>query len=215
MLRGIMQIIKVWIFSLVFFFVLSCDDKSHFQNYSTPVTVIKIDNISPYFIKETYSGVVVARHEAVLSFRVGGRITERFVDIGDYVKEGDIIAMLDKVPYELSLADTKAKLTQAKVNLARVTKDVHRNYGLVSKGATSRIEFDKMFAEKQNSIAQVDTAKSYFQSMQNNLSYTDLKTTKNGVITNVYVQVGEVGVPIASVAYNEKKSPSRYSRDFS
>lgn len=200
--------IRIWIFFLLFFSILSCDNKPHFYNDSTPVSVITINKILPYLKKETYSGVIVPRSEATLSFRVAGRITERFVDVGDYIKEGKIIAALDKVPYELSLEDAKAKLTQAEVNLARVTRDVQRNYHLVKKGATSKIEFDRIFAEKQHAIAQVATSKSYFELMKNDLSYADLKTTKNGVITNVYVQVGEVvqvGVPIIAVAYDEKK----------
>ncbi len=55
-----------------------------------------------------------------LGFRVAGRIEKMVFEEGDEVKTGDVIAVLDKAPYEASLAAAKAQLSQAEASYARL-----------------------------------------------------------------------------------------------
>ena len=52
----------------------------------------------------------VARHEVQESFRVGGRIEKRLVDVGDYAKEGQVLATLDEKDLRLSMESAEAEL---------------------------------------------------------------------------------------------------------
>ncbi len=45
--------------------------------------------------QKSYAGEVQARQQTALSFRVGGQVTERLVDVGDQVKVGQVLARLD------------------------------------------------------------------------------------------------------------------------
>lgn len=49
-----------------------------------------------------YFGSVQARHEVDQAFRVGGKVTERRIDVGQNVRRGDVIAVLDDVDYRLA-----------------------------------------------------------------------------------------------------------------
>lgn len=57
--------------------------------------------------------------QADLGFRVSGRIKEMRFEEGDVVKPGDVVAVLDKAPYEADLAAAKAEFTQAEANFAK------------------------------------------------------------------------------------------------
>ncbi len=66
-----------------------------------------------------YSGSVRARTEMNLGFRVGGKITERLVNIGDRVKPGDILARIDATDYRLAVTSAEANLLAAKSRCRR------------------------------------------------------------------------------------------------
>ena len=48
-----------------------------------------------HFEQKSYAGDVQARQQTALAFRVGGQITERYVDVGDQVRVGQVLAKLD------------------------------------------------------------------------------------------------------------------------
>lgn len=61
----------------------------------------------------SYSGAVRARSEAPAGFRVGGKVVERAVNIGDRVRAGDVLARLDATDYALSVTSARANLVAA------------------------------------------------------------------------------------------------------
>src|SRR6266699_2636824 len=66
-----------------------------------------------------FVGVVRARYETDLGFRVAGKITARLVNVGDRVRAGDAIARLDPRDLELQVASAEAELAAATSNLAQ------------------------------------------------------------------------------------------------
>ena len=76
-----------------------------------------------------YVGTVQARHEVDQAFRVGGKVAERKVEVGQTVREGDVLAVLDATDYRLAeeaarqqLAAATAQAYQAESDLQRRTK---------------------------------------------------------------------------------------------
>ena len=49
-----------------------------------------------------YAGTVQSRHEVDQAFRVGGKVVQRKVDVGQIVREGDVLAVLDDADYRLA-----------------------------------------------------------------------------------------------------------------
>ncbi len=85
--------------------------------------------------QRTYSGVIVARHEVQESFRVGGRIEKRLVDVGDPVREGQILAVLDEKDLRLAMESAQVVLMKSDpydvvgaIELSRATlRKMHQN----------------------------------------------------------------------------------------
>jgi len=77
-----------------------------------PVAVL---TVTPTEVSESqsYTGTVRARYEAELGFRVAGKVTARFVEVGQRVRAGQTIATLDPADYELGLKSTAAELGMA------------------------------------------------------------------------------------------------------
>ena len=67
-----------------------------------------------------YPGRTLSASEVVASFRVSGPLTQVLVDEGDYVKAGQLIAVMDARDYEVQLAATEAEYAQASAEAARI-----------------------------------------------------------------------------------------------
>jgi len=61
-----------------------------------------------------FSGLVAAVDSSGLSFEVGGNVETVHVDIGDRVKKGKVLAVLDPEPYELEVKAINAELVKAR-----------------------------------------------------------------------------------------------------
>ncbi|TIV18800.1 MAG: biotin/lipoyl-binding protein, partial [Mesorhizobium sp.] len=93
------------------------------QEVVRPVKVVEIGEAQATRQLD-YSGSVRARTEMNLGFRIAGKVTERLVDIGQHVNEGDVLARVDPSDYELSVKSAAASLDAAErqvetVDLAR------------------------------------------------------------------------------------------------
>ncbi|WP_234186530.1 efflux RND transporter periplasmic adaptor subunit [Shinella sp. NM-101] len=140
----------------------------------------------------TITGEVVARVETDLSFRVGGRITGWFVDVGDAVKEGQVMARLDPEEQraDVEAAEAGVRAAEAQLKLARANFD--RQKSLLNDGISTRRDFDDAEtalrtaeSAREASIAQRDTAKEV-------LSYTELRAPADGIVTARLAEAGQV-----------------------
>ena len=67
-----------------------------------------------------YPGRTLSASEVVASFRVSGPLKQVLVDEGDYVKKGQLIAVMDARDYEVQLAATEAEYAQAEAEAGRI-----------------------------------------------------------------------------------------------
>lgn len=81
-----------------------------------PVKAIKVAAASP-LSERTFTGTAKAAEEANLSFRVGGPLVELPVDVGDFVRRGQLVARIDPRDYETALATVTSELAAAKSQL--------------------------------------------------------------------------------------------------
>src|ERR1700688_2578087 len=89
-----------------------------------------------------YVGVVRARYETDLGFRVAGKIVTRVVNVGDRVRAGDVVARLDPRELGLQVESAEAELAAATSNLAQAAADLERYTTLKGKGFASIADFD-------------------------------------------------------------------------
>ena len=153
-------------------------------------------------------GVVAARVESTLSFRVAGRVAARPADVGMRLEQGGLVAQLDPEPFHLAVDEATAQRAQARVALERSRRDVARHRELVAKGAVARADFDALQTAQDNAQAQLDAAQSRLGQARNNLAYADLTMPETGVVAQIHAQPGQVvaaGTPVATIAYDGQR----------
>ena len=140
----------------------------------------------------TLTGVIAAQVETELSFRVGGKITERLVNVGDPVARNQLLARLDPVEQEAELESAKAGLQSAEAQLRQSTASFERQKNLLTTGNTTRREHDQAEAALRSAQSQVDQARAQLASAQDQLSYTELRADADGIVTARAVEAGQV-----------------------
>lgn len=140
----------------------------------------------------TLTGTVQAQTEINESFRIGGRLIERNVEIGDIVRPGQLLARLDPQNEESSLQAARAQLVAAQAQLVEARNNHARMRDLVAENAVSRAAFDQAVAVLQTAESQVNSARANVDLAQNRLGYTQLNATAAGVVTARGAEPGEV-----------------------
>ncbi|CAL4869425.1 hypothetical protein MMA231_03717 (plasmid) [Asticcacaulis sp. MM231] len=95
-----------------------------------------------------YSGTLHARVEQDLSFRVGGRILERKVNVGDRVTAGQLLMRLDPVDYEDAVKGAVAAVSAAQAQATRANASFERLTALAASGSTSADTIEQARAAK-------------------------------------------------------------------
>ncbi|MGI6245839.1 MAG: efflux RND transporter periplasmic adaptor subunit [Pseudochelatococcus sp.] len=183
------------------------DEQAEAPHVVRPVKVVEIAG-AHHGRTLQYSGSLKARTEMNLGFRVGGKITRRLVDIGDSVTEGEVLARLDAVDYELSLKSAAASLEAARrqVETAAITRN--RAEQLLARNVVAKSQFEQADLAYQQAVAMRDSAQSALAQAENQVSYTELKAVGNGIVTGVAADVGQVvgsGTPVVTVAVDGEK----------
>ena len=150
-----------------------------------------------------FAGEVRARNESPLSFRVGGNLLERRVDVGDHVKRGDLLAVLDAGDLQAQVRAAQAQLAAAQAELGRARADQARYARLDKDQLVSRSSVDAQDAAAAAAQAQVDAARANLEVARNQAAYTQLRAPSEGVIAARSAEAGQVigaGQPVFLLA---------------
>jgi RND family efflux transporter MFP subunit len=158
--------------------------------------------------KREFVGVVRARYETDLGFRVAGKIVTRIVNVGDRVQVGDVVARLDPEDLKLQVQSAEAELAAATSNLAQASADFARYSTLKTNGWASLADFDRKKAAGDEAQGRLDRARRSLDLARNQLGYAELKADADGVITATLAEPGQVvaiGQPVARLAHRGEK----------
>lgn len=142
----------------------------------------------------TFPGEVRARYESRLGFRLGGKMVERRVDVGAAVKRGQALARLDAQDASLNAA-------QAEANRALAEAEAKRYRELREKNFVSQAVLDAKDTALKTAAAQAGVAR-------NQAAYTTLVADRDGVVTAVEAEAGQVvaaGQTVLRVAEGKEK----------
>ncbi|APR68962.1 MULTISPECIES: efflux RND transporter periplasmic adaptor subunit [Acinetobacter] len=150
--------------------------------------------------QKSYAGDVQARQQTALAFRVGGQVTERYVEVGDRVNVGQVLAKLDVKDAQLQMNAAKAQLQSAEAAAKIATEEYQRYQQLLPVNAVSRSQFDAVKNQYESAQANLQQARSNYQVSANQTGYNQLISNKKGVITQRQIEVGQV-VAAGQAAY--------------
>ncbi|MCA0026014.1 MULTISPECIES: efflux RND transporter periplasmic adaptor subunit [unclassified Mesorhizobium] len=182
-------------------------EKAEVRDIIRPVKVVEI-GAAQTTRQLDYSGSVRARTEMNLGFRVAGKVTERLVDIGQHVTSGDVLARIDPSDYELSVKSAAASLDAAERQVETVDLARKRAEQLYAKNFAPKSQLEQAMLAYNQAVATRDAARSTLAQAQNQVHYTDLKASENGIVTAVSADVGQVvgaGTPVMTVAVDGEK----------
>src|ERR1700730_10673230 len=135
---------------------------------------------------------IQAKDQVNLAFRIGGRLQERNVTVGDAVAPGQIVARIEPQDFQNALRSAEADLASAQAVLANAQATEGRQSELLSKGFATRAQYDQAEQQLKTAQAQVDSAQARLRNARDNLAYTDLKSDVAGSVTAKAAEPGEV-----------------------
>jgi len=140
----------------------------------------------------TFTGIVEARVQSDLGFRVGGKVLERSVNVGERVHKGQILMRLDSVDLKLSVAAQQANVEAARAKYIQARADETRSARLAKSGVVSRQEYDQARAALDSSKAQLEAAEAQARVSDNSSEYAVLLADADGVIVRTLSEPGQV-----------------------
>jgi membrane fusion protein, multidrug efflux system len=164
-------------------------------------TVEPVRPVLSVILKPTSPGATVAvgtvqpRYQTNLGFRMLGRLIARPVNVGDMVREGQMVAAIDPTALELAMHAARADLAKAQAALENASSTEERKKMLLKSDATTKQTLDD--AEQVRAGAQASTARAQanLTKATEQFGHAQLKADFAGVVTAVSANVGQVVSP--------------------
>jgi membrane fusion protein, multidrug efflux system len=137
-------------------------------------------------------GNIEANRSTSIYARVDGYLRKWYVDIGDRVKEGQVLADIEAPQIDANLREAQAQLELAQANLKLAQTNSARSQQLFSNNVNSQKELDTVVATAQVQQASEDTATASLENAKQMKAYEQVRAPFDGVITARYVDVGSL-----------------------
>ncbi|QGZ38290.1 RND family efflux transporter MFP subunit [Pseudoduganella flava] len=139
-----------------------------------------------------FTGIVAARVQSDLGFRVPGKVLERLVDAGQTVKEGQLLMRLDAVDLKLAAQAQQEAVAAARARAVQTAEDEARYRDLRGTGALSASAYDQVKAAADAARAQLSAAEAQAVVARNATSYAELRADRDGVVVDTHAEPGQV-----------------------
>ena len=159
-----------------------------------PVRAVKLLTVgaSEVQAQRLFAAEVRARVESRLGFRVGGKLVQRPVELGQVVRAGQLLAQLDARDYRLAVQAAQAQVAAATTQRDLAQADYERFAQLKAQNFISGAELDRRRASLQAAQAQLTQALAQASSQGNQENYTQLRADADGVVTAIEAEPGQV-----------------------
>jgi multidrug efflux pump subunit AcrA (membrane-fusion protein) len=178
------------------------------QDPRTEAPLVAIATVSAAAdMQRSFTGVVAARFESDIGFRVGGKVIQRLVDTGQHVVRGQVLMRLD--PADLALGSTaqENEVEAARARSVEANADLKRLAGLVEQGAVSAQQYDQAVAAQKSASAQLNAALAQEGVARNADRYAVLVSDVDGIVTNTFADPGRVVTAGVASVYGVDQKP--------
>jgi len=169
-----------------------CGQKRELDPRTQPELVRIVEIGSSSAADPAFTGVVSARVQSNLGFRVPGKITSRLVDTGQYVHAGQPLMTIDRTDYVHAITARAETVTAAKAKAAQAAADEARYRGLVKTGAVSASTYDQIKAASDAAQAELAAATAQEQVARDEGGYSQLVADADGVVVETLAEPGQV-----------------------
>src|SRR5690606_10063338 len=198
------KIYTILLFSAVLSFT-ACNDSSEEKKVdnspavAVTVSSVAAENNSPFL---TASGKIEAANSATLSTRMMGFVDKVHVNVGDKVSKGQLLVSINNADLSAKQAQTTAGITEAQAAFNNAEKDYKRFQNLFTENSASQKELDDQRARYEMAKARLEGAKQMKNEVQSQFAYVNIRAPFNGVVTNKFIEAGDManpGAPMISV----------------
>jgi len=179
----------------------ACSKKEAAAPAPRPVVAVAVHADGKATPVTSLPGEVQARYSTPLSFRVGGKIIERRVRLGDVVKTGQIVARLDPADAQKSAASAQAQLTAAQHAFTYAKQQLERDQAQAKENLIAPAQLEQTTNAYASAAAQRDQAAQQAALSKDQLQYTTLVADHAGVITAEQADTGQ-NVSAGQAVYN-------------
>lgn len=203
-----LHFLPLTILSVVIFLLPGCGDNH--GNKTVPVRTVRyvVVGSAQTLPALERTGEIHAHDEMILSFRTGGRIVTRSVDIGDRVNAGQLLATLENTTSQNQLDGAQADYEGAKASAQVAALNVSRMQKLMPTGAIARTQLDNARADWLVARARLKNSESALRNARENLGWTRLIAPQSGMIIEVSASAGQVvsgGQSVLTLATGEAR----------
>lgn len=153
-----------------------------------------VDNVIQ---KTVATGSVIPRKEVLIKPQVSGIIKQIFVEAGDPIKEGDLIARVKIIPDMLGLNNAENRVNRAKIELDNAKADFDRNSALLKQGVIAKAEFQPFEITLRQAEVELSAAEDNLQIVKEGVAKssgtattTEIRSTISGMVLDVPVKEG-------------------------
>jgi RND family efflux transporter MFP subunit len=188
----------------------ACTSSQASQDPRTVPQLAEVAVVQPAEAGErAFTGVVSARVQSNLGFRVPGKVIERLVDTGQAVREGQPLMRLDRTDYAHAITTQVGNVDAARARLQQAAADEVRYGGLVSSGAVSQSAYDQVKAAADSARALLSAAEAQLKVAQDEGAYATLFADADGTVVETlaepgqFVSAGQIMVRLARAGARE------------
>jgi RND family efflux transporter MFP subunit len=171
----------------------------------TGPALVEVTSVAPAAaLSRSFTGVVSARVQSDLGFRVPGKVTARLVDAGQVVRKGQPLMRIDRTDYGLGAQAAHNTVAAARARALQTAADERRYRDLVSAGAVSASRYDQAKADADAAKAQLDAALAQADVAINAAGYSVILADADGVVVETLAEPGQVvaaGQPVVRLAH--------------
>jgi RND family efflux transporter MFP subunit len=139
-----------------------------------------------------FTGIIGARVQSSLGFRVPGKIVERLVNTGEQVKAGQPLMRIDETDLRLAVTAKRNAVAAARASVVQTEADEQRYAKLVSSGWASRQRYEQAKAALDTAEAQLATAEADARVAENEATYSVLVADAGGTVVETLGEPGQV-----------------------
>lgn len=173
--------------------VAACTDTTSSADPRTRAPLVRVASVETSVPEErSFSGIVAARVQSDLGFRVPGKVVERMVDTGESVKRGQALMRIDPTDLSLAMRAHDEAVAAARARAQQTADDEARYRDLVAVGAVSASSYDLVKAAAESARAELNAAEAQAGVARNGTSYAVLLADAAGVVVETLAEPGQV-----------------------
>lgn len=184
----------------------SCNKTPQTQQGGNSYKTMKVE-VSDRELSSTYSATIRGRQDIDIYPQVSGTIKKLCVTEGEKVRRGQILFIIDQVPYQAALKTAKANVEAAKAGLKTAVLNYRSSKELYAQKVISQVNLETVENSYLTAQAQLAQAEAQELNARNNLSYTEVRSPSDGVVGALPYRVGtlvsaSMAQPLTTVSDN-------------